>query len=289
MLRLRTLYVARARARSMSTRLPIFQVDAFAQKAFEGNPAAVVPMDAWMPDETLQAIAAENNLSETAFIVACEGEDEHDYRLRWFTPTIEVDLCGHATLAAAFVVLGQIRPELERVRFTTRSGTLTVQLAASRLKMDFPAWPVTAPAHAPPALLEALGGRGPPVACSSIPEMHGGPYFLLEYASALEVAALSPDFGKMDANVIATAPADEHDDVDFVSRFFGPCAGIDEDPVTGSAHCTLAPYWAARLGKPTMDARQVSARGGHLRVTVDGERVSISGSCALVLKGTLML
>jgi len=259
-------------------RLPLYQVDAFAGDLFGGNPAAVCPLPEWLPDAAMQAIAAENNLSETAFFVR-EGDG---YALRWFTPTVEVDLCGHATLASGFVVMRFLEPQREAVPFrTVKAGTLTVTRDADMLAMDFPARPA-APTEAPAGLLEALGGAPRTVLRARD--------YLIVYDSAAEIAALAPDFAAL-AQVkdcwaaIATAPGE--DGVDFVSRFFAPAQGVPEDPATGSSHCTLTPYWAERLGKMTLEARQLSRRGGALRCTLNGDRVSIAGRAVLYLKGQI--
>lgn len=296
-----------------TTTLPIYQLDAFAAELFSGNPAAVVPLAKWLPDKTMMQIAAENNLSETAFYVPSK-EVGADYHLRWFTPTLEVDCCGHATLATAALILGKLEPRRESVAFETRSGKLVVNRAAGgngggvggaagspgtampQLTLDFPPWPVGAEIDAPPpALVAALNGPNAPIGAYPVDPLHGAPYFLFLYESAADVAALSPSHGEMEANVVATAPADEGgkaadeggQSVDFVSRFFGPLSGIPEDPATGSAHMTLAPFWAARLGKRVMEAQQLSARGARLTVEVDNEagRVLISGESRLYMEG----
>ena len=257
--------------------LPIYQVDAFADRVFRGNPAAVCPLETWLPDATMQAIAAENNLSETAFFVR-EGSD---YALRWFTPAVEVDLCGHATLASGYVVMRFLEPQRESVSFrTAKAGTLTVTRRADMLVMDFPTRPAV-PAAAPPGLFAALGGTPR--------EVLRARDHLVVYGSADEIAALAPDLAalaKVDCwAVIVTAPGDNG--VDFVSRFFAPAQGILEDPVTGSAHCTLVPYWANRLGKTEFEARQLSRRGGALSCALDGDRVSIAGKAVLYLEGRI--
>jgi|APSaa5957512535_1039671.scaffolds.fasta_scaffold00454_18 PhzF family phenazine biosynthesis protein len=258
--------------------IPIYQIDAFTKSPFQGNPAAVCPLDAWLADDVLQAIAMENNLSETAFIVS-EGDG---FRLRWFTPGIEVDLCGHATLATGHLILNQLSPERDAVGFETRSGRLEVSRAGDGLAMDFP---VLAPGQAmepEPALLSAMGAT--PLECLPIREVHGSPYVMLVFENEAQVAALTPNFAALGANVIVTAPGDK---VDFVSRFFAPLSGIDEDPVTGSAHCTLAPYWAERLGKTELVARQVSARGGDVGCRLQGDRVILTGRCAFYMEGRI--
>ncbi len=232
--------------------LPIYQVDAFASQLFRGNPAAVVPLEQWLPDAMMQSIAAENNLAETAFFVQT-GER---YHLRWFTPAFEIDLCGHATLAAAWVIVRLLRPELREVVFDTRSGELRVAVQGDRLELDFPA---RAPQGVTPMgpVAEGLGGAPETVLAAR-------DYFVV-YRTAAEVAALKPDMALLmqcdKFGFIATAPGE---DCDFVSRFFAPAAGVPEDPVTGSAHCSLIPYWAKRLGKTEFFARQISARGGEL-------------------------
>jgi PhzF family phenazine biosynthesis protein len=279
----------------MPTELPFFQLDAFTRAAesaaqpFTGNPAAVCPLDAWLPDALMQAIAMENNLSETAFLVP-EGSG---FRLRWFTPTREVDLCGHATLASAAVVFSHIDPRRIQVEFETRSGTLTVRRARASeglppgsLVMDFPALPPVALSTVPDDLVAALGAR--PVQVLAARDL------VAVFADADAVRGLRPDLAAVSRlatyGVIATAPgAGDDGDVDFVSRFFAPKQGVPEDPVTGSAHCTLTPYWAERLGRARLRARQVSARGGELACTLEGDRVRLAGTTRLVIRGQLLL
>ncbi len=258
--------------------IPIYQVDAFTLGPFSGNPAAVCPLDAWLDDATLQSIAAENNLSETAFIVASDA----GYDLRWFTPAIEVDLCGHATLAAGYVVLNHLQPDLDAVAFETLSGRLIVSRDGDRLSMDFPARAPT-PVAVSQALSEALG--------EAPSEVHASRDIVAVYDDEASVRRLSPDQARLLAldeglGVIATAKGDA---VDFVSRFFVPKAGIAEDPVTGSAHCTLVPFWAERLGKSRLVAHQVSPRGGELHCEHRGDRVIMSGRCTLFLTGSIHL
>lgn len=254
---------------------PIFQVDAFASRAFTGNPAAVMPLESFPDDAVMQAIAAENNLSETAFLVPEGG----DYRLRWFTPAMEVPLCGHATLASAAVVLEKLEPKRAQVVFHTKSGPLTVKRAAGRYVMDFPARP-SEPVPAPAGFAAALGAAPTEVYLNVFNYMA-----VLESAAA--VRGLAPDLeylNRMDRlGVIVTAPGDEG--YDFVSRYFAPQKGIPEDPVTGAAHCMLAPYWAKRLGKTEFRAYQASKRGGELGVRLRGERVELEGSCVFYLEG----
>jgi PhzF family phenazine biosynthesis protein len=261
-------------------RLQLYQVDAFTDHLFGGNPAAVVPLESWLPETTMQAIATENNLSETAFFVH-EGENRFD--LRWFTPVAEIDLAGHPTLATAYVIFRFIMPEARELEFRTmKAGTLVVTRRGEELAMDFPARP-PAPCAVPPSLAPALGK--PPV------QVLGSRDYLAVYEKAADVAALKPDFGaiaKLDRMaVIATAPGEG--DIDFVSRFFAPAHNINEDPVTGSAHCTLIPYWAERLGKTRLKARQISARIGDLSCEHRGERVTIAGRCVLYLEGAITL
>lgn len=249
--------------------LRTYHVDAFSDRLFAGNPAVVCPLDGWLPEATMRAMAAEHNLSETAFFVATAD----GYHLRWFTPVVETDLCGHATLASAFVVLTKLDPTAHEVRFHTRSGLLTVTRDGDRFVLDLPALPPT-PCEMPERLLAALGRRPTQVL--------GATKYLAVYDDAADVAALTPDFAVLrDADrdgVIVTAPGG---DVDFVSRYFAPHAGIDEDPVTGSAHCTLTPYWAARLGKQKLQARQISQRGGELHCELRADRVRLAGHALL--------
>lgn len=259
----------------------LYQVDAFAESVFAGNPAAVCPLETWLPDETMQAIALENNLSETAYFVP-EGDG---YALRWFTPVHEVDLCGHATLASAFVIMTLLQPERRSVAFSTRvSGTLTVERDGDLLVMDFPPWP-REPAAPDADLARALGRA--PVA------LFTGNDWMAVFETEADIQALEPDMGalaRIEARgVIATAPATESGpDVDFVSRFFAPRYGIPEDPVTGSAHCMLTPYWADRLGKRQLSARQISARGGAVRCTLTDEgRVRLAGRAVLYMEGRI--
>lgn len=257
-------------------RLKMYQVDAFASEVFKGNPAAVCPLDSWLPDAAMQSIAMENNLAETAFFVP-QGDG---YHLRWFTPETEIDLCGHATLGSAYIVFRFLKPDALSVAFDTRSGRLTVDRDGEWLTLDFPARP---PEPATPChnLLAALGGAPEAVYASRD--------YMVVYNSAAEILALKPNMSAlMDLDrfaVIVTAPGDG--ECDFVSRFFAPAHGVPEDPVTGSAHCTLVPYWAERLGKSELLARQVSRRGGELRCTLSGDRVRMSGKGVLFLTGEI--
>jgi PhzF family phenazine biosynthesis protein len=266
----------------MASEIRIYQVDAFTDRPFAGNPAAVCPLDSWLGDPVMQAIAAENNLSETAFFVA----ETDGFRLRWFTPTTEVDLCGHATLASAFVVMTELEPGRNQVIFGSRSGPLAVARRGDAFVMDLPSRPLK-PIAAPPALIEALGAAPRVV-------LAGGDLMAGVFEDADTVRRLRPNgsaIAAIDARaILVTAPGTGPDaDVDFVSRFFAPRQGIPEDPVTGSAHCSLTPYWAKRLGRDRLRARQVSARGGDLGCELRGDRVAISGQAVLVLRGTMRI
>lgn len=265
----------------MST-IPFYWIDAFTNKPFGGNPAAVCPLDAWLPDETLQRMALQHGLSETAFFVRNPDDTFH---LRWFTPAREVDLCGHATLAAAAVLFGQ-HSELAEIRFESQSGELQVRRTSEgRYELDFPSRPpVASDSEVSNAkLLGALGSTGAEWIGKS------RDHFVV-LANQAAVAALKPDFDRMvefDTNsVIVSAPGDE---CDFVSRNFAPGYGIDEDPVTGSAHCTLTPYWSQKLEKDSLVARQISARGGDLWCTHEGDRVKIAGHAVTYLKGQVFV
>lgn len=259
--------------------ITIFQVDAFTSQRFKGNPAAVCPLDAWLPDATLQSIAAENNLSETAFFV--KG-GEGDYELRWFTPAIEVDLCGHATLAAAHCLFTHLGHNSKQITFGSRSGLLTVSKEGSEYMMDFPADNIEK-VVAPKVLIEALG-------VEPVEVFTGRDDFLVILESEAEIAKLSPDLRLLKQvrcrGVIVSAPGST---TDFVSRCFYPAAGVDEDPVTGSAHTTMTPYWAERMSRQEFTARQLSERGGDLRCTMLGERVAISGQAVTYLKGEIFV
>jgi PhzF family phenazine biosynthesis protein len=253
----------------------IFQIDAFTTRRFSGNPAAVMVLDRFPADALMQALAAENNLAETAFLVPRGG----DYELRWFTPAVEVPLCGHATLASAAVVMERLEPERRRVVFHTASGALTVSRAEAEYVMDFPARP-SAPAPAPPELAVALGVA--PV------EVYENVFnYLVLVKDVARLRALAPDMTVLSRlgrpGVIVTAPGD--DTFDFFSRYFAPAKGVPEDPVTGAAHCMLAPFWAPRLGKAELRAAQLSPRGGELRCRLAGDRVELRGSCVFYLEG----
>jgi predicted PhzF superfamily epimerase YddE/YHI9 len=255
--------------------LSIYQVDAFTDKVFGGNPAAICPLDSWLPDKILQAIAQENNLAETAYFVKTGDR----YHLRWFTPAVEMDLCGHATLASAFVLFHELGEQGDTIYFDTKSGELKVKREGDLLKMDFPSRPPVQ-VKVDAGLAPALGGKPR--------EILAARDYLAVYDSEEEVLYLQPDTGallKLDKpTFIVTARGKK---CDFVSRFFAPAYGVPEDPVTGSAHCTLIPYWAEKLGKNTLHARQVSARGGELFCRLLGDRVEIAGRAVLYLKGSI--
>jgi PhzF family phenazine biosynthesis protein len=258
-----------------AVRMRIFQIDAFTTRRFSGNPAAVVPMSAFLDDAVLQAIAAENNLAETAFLVPDRGE----YRLRWFTPVTEVPLCGHATLASAAVVMERLEPGRSTVVFHSASGPLTVKRKNDGYVMDFPVRSCE-PVTAPPGLSEALGVV-PQEVCASASN------YMALLASAQAVRELAPNIAaiaQLDCSgVVVTAAGDGA--YDFVSRYFAPRKGIPEDPVTGGAHCGLAPYWAKRLGKTDFRAFQASPRGGEMGCRLIGDRVELEGSCVFYLEG----
>jgi PhzF family phenazine biosynthesis protein len=261
-------------------KLRIFQVDAFTERLFGGNPAAVVPLDEWLDDATMQSISLENNLAETAFFVP-EGRPETGrFRLRWFTPTVEVKLCGHATLATTHVLFNILEPGRREVQFETLSGVLTVVAAGDRLVMDFPRWTLDTVANVPPELAQGL--LATPTQVFSTED--GGNLFAV-FATEEDVRALAPDFAtlkKLNAGVIVTAPG-VHSDC--VVRYFAPVYGIDEDPGTGSIHCALTPYWSERLSKNTVHSRQVSQRGSELFCELKGNRVEIAGNAVLYLDG----
>ena len=255
--------------------LDYYHVDAFADRVFTGNPAGVVPLKRWLPTNILQSLAAEHGHAETAFFVP----RPNGFHLRWFTPKIEVDLCGHATLAAAHVLWTHLGQTGDTVRFETLGGALAVHRESGRLVLDFPSRPAEATV-CPPELAEGLGLK--PF------QVWKARDYLAVFRREADVRDLVPDLAKLAQldclGIIATAPGKS---VDFVSRFFAPRAGIAEDPVTGSAHCTLTPYWSGRLGKPRLRAEQISARGGRLWCEVDGARVRIAGHAITYLKGTI--
>jgi len=260
-------------------------IDAFTDRLFGGNPAGVCLLEDWLPDETLQNIAAENNLSETAFLVRRGGY----YDLRWFTPTIEIDLCGHATLASAFVLFDELCKDADEIRFQSMSGTLRVTRENGLYYLDFPAIPVTAcPMH--PSFEASFGLR--PL------EAHQGLDFLLLLDSEETVRNLRPDFlaltklkgeAGLDHDRFGVIVTAKGSDCDFVSRYFAPSLGVSEDPVTGRAHCALIPFWRERLGKELMTARQLSQRGGFLYCEDRGQRVKIGGQAVRYLRGEILL
>jgi PhzF family phenazine biosynthesis protein len=260
---------------STKNTIPYFHVDAFTSNVFSGNPAGVCPLEKWLDDSILQKIAAENNLSETAFFV----RNKNGFDLRWFAPKTEVDLCGHATLASALVIFNFLGFSSDIVSFSTKSGMLTVKKKNGLLEMDFPARPGKQ-VPAPDALVKGLG--------KNLADVYQSRDYLVILNSEDEVRNMQPDFqtlSRLDCTgVIITAKGKE---VDFVSRFFAPRVGVPEDPVTGSSHCTLIPYWAAKFGKNELTARQVSRRGGELFCEHRGDRVSIAGNAALYLKGSI--
>ena len=260
--------------------IPFFQVDAFTDVPFKGNPAAVCITDEALPETIMQQIAAENNLAETAFV----SRDKDDFKLRWFTPVTEVPLCGHATLATAHILWqqGLVTPQQE-IRFDTQSGWLTTARDGDWITLDFPSFTGYA-VQLPQGIREILG-------VSPLHTEYVFNRFVVELATEAEVYNASPDFSRLAAHpkVVITARADEGSEFDFISRFFAPCIGINEDPVTGSAHCCLAPYWAAKLGKQEMLAYQASARGGIMKVKVNGDRILMSGQAVTLIKGTYTL
>ena len=254
-----------------------YQVDAFSTQIFSGNPAAVCPLDHWLDDELLQAIAAENNLSETAFFVPTEL----GFQLRWFTPLAEVNLCGHATLAAAHVLFEILDYPRTNIAFSTRSGILNVTRDGSMLRMDFPAVPAQ-PCAAPAALLAGLGVHGAAILAAD-------DYFVV-VADEATVRSIQPDFGKLaELDLRGVCVTARGDNVDFVSRFFAPKLGIPEDPVTGSAHCTLTPYWAEKLGHSKLQARQISKRGGDIQCELNGDRVTLAAYAVTFMHGEILL
>lgn len=257
-------------------KLNLYQVDAFASRLFKGNPAAVIPLAAWIPDKLMQQLAMENNLAETVFFVP-EGDE---YHIRWFTPEAEINLCGHATLASAFILFYKLGYNKPVIRFNSLSGPLEVRDENGLLWMDFPSWKPERTDDYPPEIIKALGN----------PE-YLGVYkhrdYIVELADEKTVKKLEPDFSllkKTGVKLIITAQGQK---VDFVSRFFAPSVGVNEDPVTGSAHSQLIPFWAEKLGKTEMEARQLSKRGGELFCVANGDRVKIGGRCVFYMKGEI--
>ena len=281
-------------------KLNIYQVDAFTENLFGGNPAAVIPIEDWLPDSLMQQIAAENNLSETVFFVPVPGqpiinnstdplvltsivsETPLSYDIRWFTPSVEINLCGHATLASAYVLFNLLEHPSDTIVFHSASGPLVVTMNGDLLSMDFPAWMPKPLDFVPDLISDALGGQ-------KIMNVYQYRDLLVELEDENAVADCQPDFAllkKHFGNVIITAAGS---DVDFVSRFFAPASGIDEDPVTGSAHSQLVPFWSKRTGKKKLNAKQLSARGGYLVCEDVGERVIIAGKARLFMKGEIFI
>ena len=257
-------------------KLTIYQIDAFTNKLFAGNPAAVIPLDKWIDDSLMQQLAMENNLAETAFFVP-KG---NDFEIRWFTPALEINLCGHATLASAFVLFNFLEYKKNLVTFHSKSGLLVVSRNGDLLNMDFPSWKPELITEYPSELLASLGNP-------EIAGVYSNREYLVELMNEEAVRRCTPDFSlmkKVDKMVIITAPGKE---VDFVSRFFAPNAGVDEDPVTGSAHSQLIPFWSNKLGKDIMQAKQLSKRGGDIYCEQKGERVIMGGQCVFYMKGEI--
>jgi len=257
-------------------KLTIYQIDAFADKLFAGNPAAVIPLEKWIDDSLMQQLAMENNLAETAFFVP-KG---NDFEIRWFTPALEINLCGHATLASAFVLFNFLEYKKDSLTFHSKNGPLVVSRNGDLLNMDFPSWKPERITDYPDELLRSLGDP-------EIAGVYQNREYIVELVNEDAVLKCNPDFSlmkKVDKMVIITAPGKE---VDFVSRFFAPTAGIDEDPVTGSAHSQLIPFWSYKLGKEIMQAKQLSKRGGDVYCEQKGERVIMGGKCVFYLKGEI--
>lgn len=260
-------------------KLTLYQIDAFANKIFGGNPAAVIPLENWIDDDLMQKLALENNLSETVFFAAT-GDNE-DYQIRWFTPLAEINLCGHATLASAFVLYNFLNYKNPKIVFHSKSGLLEIEKRDDLYVMDFPAWKPKRIYNYPGNLRKALG-------VDEIVATYKQRDLLVELNKEEDVQKANPDFGaikKWNEKVIITAPGTGN--TDFVSRFFAPTVGVDEDPVTGSAHSQLIPFWSEKLNKKEMHARQLSKRGGELWVADKGDRVSIAGQCAFYMKGEI--
>lgn len=261
--------------------MTVYQVDAFTSELFGGNPAAVIPLETWLPDDLMQRIAMENNLSETVFFIP-SGIEGIDYDIRWFTPVLEINLCGHATLASGYVLFNILNFKKEIISFNSKSGNLLVSKKDDILYLDFPSWKPERFNDYDERFYEALGKQ----------EIVGVYKFwdlVVELANEKSVKDCDPDFTllkKLGEKVIITAPGKE---VDFVSRFFAPSAGIDEDPVTGSAHSSLIPFWSEKLGKKNMTAYQLSDRGGTLYCEQKGERVSMGGNCVIYMQGEIYL
>jgi PhzF family phenazine biosynthesis protein len=262
-------------------KLTLYQIDAFTNHLFGGNPAAVIPLEQWISDSLMQRLAMENNLSETVFFAPSSTPDA-DYEIRWFTPLVEINLCGHATLAAAYVLYHVLGYGYPAIRFQSKSGILTITKQFDKISMDFPAWKPRPLTEWPAELSQALGG----ITINSVSQYRD---YLVEVADEDMVQLCQPDFSlikKLGQKVILTAPGSK---ADFVSRFFAPTVGVNEDPVTGSGHSQLIPYWAEKLGKKSMHARQLSARGGELWCEYLGDRVTMAGQCVFFMKGEIDL
>ena len=262
-------------------KLTLYQVDAFTDKLFGGNPAAVIPLKKWIPDELMQQLAMENNLAETVFFVPSKN-NKADFDIRWFTPTLEINLCGHATLASAYVIFEILKTKKKKMVFDSKSGLLNVTKKKGLLEMDFPSWPPERIAEYPEELLASLGNP-------EIAGVYKNREYMVELMNEGALRKCNPDFSlmrKVDRMVIITSPGKE---VDFVSRFFAPNSGIDEDPVTGSAHSQLIPFWSNKLGKKKMTAKQLSQRGGTIYCEQKGDRVVMGGKCVFYMKGEIRL
>ncbi|MDZ4809499.1 MAG: PhzF family phenazine biosynthesis protein [Bacteroidota bacterium] len=260
-------------------KLTLYQVDAFTNKLFGGNPAAVIPLKKWIDDKLMQKLAMENNLAETVFFVASKTKGV-DFDIRWFTPALEINLCGHATLASAHVIFEILKTKKKKVVFDSKSGLLTVTKKKNLLEMDFPSWAPERITEYPDELLACLGNP-------EIAGVYKNREYLVELMNEEAVRNCNPDFSlmkKVDKMVIITAPGIG---IDFVSRFFAPTSGIDEDPVTGSAHSQLIPFWSEKLGKAKMTAKQLSQRGGDIYCEQKGERVIMGGECVFYMKGQI--
>jgi PhzF family phenazine biosynthesis protein len=260
-------------------KLKLYQIDAFTGKLFGGNPAAVIPLKKWISDELMQKLAMENNLAETVFFVPSATKNA-DYDIRWFTPVLEINLCGHATLASAYVIFNILKEKKRSVVFSSKSGLLTVKNKKDDLLMDFPSWKPEMISEYPAGLKEALG-------VNEIVAVYKYRDVLVELNKEEDVVNARPDFTalkKIGEKIIITAPGKS---VDFVSRFFAPVAGIDEDPVTGSAHSQLIPFWSEKLGKTLLNAKQLSQRGGDIYCEQNGDRVIMGGKCVFYMKGEI--
>jgi PhzF family phenazine biosynthesis protein len=265
---------------------PVYIIDAFTDRPMTGNPAAVCPLDRWLPVDVMQSIAAEMNLSETVFFAPAQGGPgsgpSRDFDVRWFTPTREIDMIGHATLAAGYLVLNRLQPSLDAVRFLSPTAELSVQRGEGMLQMNMPAL-VARPIETPAGMAEALGAKPAAVLAAK--------HYLALFDSPAEITALQPDFAALAKlalpAVIVSARAEG--DYDFVSRFFAPANGVPEDSVSGVAHCCLSPYWSERLGRPKLTGRQISSRGGTVVCVHAGDRVVLGGNAAIFLEGSLSL